>query len=132
TDEPELDFIELYNYGTSAADVSGCFLSDDRNTNKFQILPGTVIAPGDLISFDQTELGFALSTLGEEIYLRAPDGKRVLDAIRFEAQPNGISSGRFPDGAPRFQLLAAPTPAGANSAPRQGDIVINELMYNPI
>jgi hypothetical protein len=60
------------------------------------------------------------------------DGSRVIDAVRFGAQANGVSSGRWPDGAPGIRELAQPTPGAPNSKPVVRDIVINELMYHPI
>jgi len=138
TDEPDLDFIELYNHNNQPADISGCYLSDDRNTNKFTIPPNTILPPRGFVSFNQNQLGFALSSDGERIYFRNAANTRVLDAVRFEAQANGISSGRYPDGAlngPRasaFSELAARTPGTNNSALLIRDIAINEIMYHPI
>ena len=43
-----------------------------------------------------------------------------------------MSWGRWPDGAADFYPLAARTPGTNNSAIWIGDIVINELMYDPI
>ena len=37
TDDPLLDYIELYNHANQAVDISGCTLSDDPTTNKFVI-----------------------------------------------------------------------------------------------
>ena len=132
TDEPELDFIELFNYSTQAVNVSGCFLSDRPETNRFAIPSGTVIPPRGFAVFDQNQLGFSLSTLGETVYFKNPTGTRVLDAVKFGAQENGVSIGRFPDGASMFNELAAKTPGGANTRLRVRDIVINEIMYSPI
>src|SRR5436190_6678985 len=132
TDEPDLDFIELYNHGNQQIDISGCFLSDARNTNKFTIPTGTILPARGFASFNQNQLGFSLNSGGETIYFRNPSNTRVLDAVRFEAQANGVSSGRYPDGAPGFTELAAKTP-GTNNAPFLiRDIVINEIMYDPI
>ncbi|MEO8429386.1 MAG: lamin tail domain-containing protein, partial [Verrucomicrobiota bacterium] len=99
TDDPELDFIELYNYGNQSVNVSGCFLTDDPSTNKFTIPAGTTIAAKGFLVFDQSQLGFALSAAGETIYFKNPPNNRVLDAIRFKGQANGVSTGRYPDGA---------------------------------
>lgn len=126
------DFIELYNHGNTAVDLSGCLLSDSPNTNKFAIPSPTLLAPRGFISFNQTQLGFGLSSAGEAIYLRNPSGTRVIDAWVFGAQDLGVSSGRVPDGAARFVELASPTPGLANSGPQRRSIVINEIMYNPI
>jgi hypothetical protein len=137
TDEPLLDYIELYNHANQAVDISRCFLSDDASTNKFMIPPGTVIPARGFISFDQNQLGFALSSEGEKIFFVNSNATRVIDAISFEAQANGISAGRFPDGAHEIYALATRTPGNANSsggapAIRIHDIVINEIMYSPI
>lgn len=132
TDLPEADFIELFNRGTQTVDLSGCGLSDQPDTNKFIIPAGTQLAPGGWAVFSQADLGFSLSRHGDTIFLVRGDGARVIDAVRFDAQPLGRSSGRWPDGAPGICELAQTTPGAANSAPTLHDIVINELMYHPI
>ncbi len=132
TDLPDLDFIELYNHGNQPADISGSFLSDARNTNKFTIPANTLVPPRGFVSYNQTQLGFALSSGGERIFFRNAANTRVLDAVRFEAQANGVSSGRSPDGAPDFRELATKTPGTVNGPQLTRDIVINEIMYNPI
>ena len=65
TDDPVQDFIELYNASNSTVDLSGCILTDDITTNRFRIPAGTFLAPLAHLSFNQTELGFALSSAGE-------------------------------------------------------------------
>jgi len=132
TDEPQLDFIEVYNSSSREIDLSGCFLTDDPSTNRFRIPDGTRLPAGGFVSFDQNELGFALNAGGESIFLIAADGEKVLDAVRFEGQANGRSSGRVPDGAPGIQPLAEPTPGEANAEAWTSPVVINEIMYNPI
>jgi len=131
-DPPLVEFIELYNHGGLALDVSGCSLSDDPETNKFLLPPGTTIPARGFLSYDQTQLGFSLTASGESIYFRNAAGNRVLDAVRYPDQQNGVSFGRAPDGASAFHPLAARTPGTTNSAPRQSDIVINEIMYAPV
>ncbi len=132
TDAPALDFVELYNHSNQALDISGCYLTDSRSTNKFVVPPNTVLPPRGFISFDQNQLGFAVSSAGETIYFRNPADDRVLDAVRFGGQALGVSTGRFPDGAPDFSELQAATPATANAPGLIREIVINELMFHPI
>ena len=132
TDLPDVDFIELYNHGNQPADISGCYLSDARNTNKFTIPAGTILPSRGFVSFDQSQLGFALSSGGERIIFRNAANTRVLDAVSFGAQANGVSSGRSPDGAPGFTELATKTPGTSNGALLIRDVVINEIMYSPI
>src|SRR5207248_147316 len=106
--------IELYNHSTQALDISGCFLSDDPATNKFAIPASTILPPRGFVSFDQNQLGFALNAEGETIFFRNAANTRVLDAIRFEGQANGVSFGRSPDGAPTLRALATKTPGATN------------------
>jgi hypothetical protein len=125
-------FIELYNHATNSVDVSGCILTDDPTTNKFVIPSGTVIGPAGFVAFTQPQFGFTLNGAGETLYLIKPDGSRVLDVVQFGAQANGVSYGRWPDGANDFYAFTTNTPGTNNSSILIGDIVINELMYDPI
>ncbi len=131
--EPPLsDFIELYNRSSQPLDLSGCSLSDDPETNKFVFPASSIIPAAGFLSLDENQLGFSLKASGETFYLRNPDGSRILDAIRYEDQQNGISFGRVPDGAETFDALETRTPGASNSVRRKSDIVINEIMYAPI
>jgi len=59
-------------------------------------------------------------------------GDRVLDAMSFGAQENGVSLGRYPDGGPEIRVLSGLSAGYANDEPANYDIVINEIMYHPI
>jgi hypothetical protein len=132
TDAPELDFIELFNYSAQPVTLDGCILTDDPATNKFVLPAGTTIPARGFLVYNQDQLHFALEAAGETIYLIDPARTRVIDAVRFKAQGNSISTGRFPDGAPRFSRLQSKTPGSSNSPMLIHDIVINEIMYHPI
>lgn len=132
TDLPQWDYIELYNHSTQAVNLAGCTLSDDPATNKYVIPPGTIIPARGFLVFYETNLNFALNAAGETIYFRNPEGTRVLDALRFEAQENGVAYGRWPDGASEFYRLESLTPGAANAAIRRETVVINEIMYNSV
>ncbi|MBK8000334.1 MAG: lamin tail domain-containing protein [Verrucomicrobia bacterium] len=132
TDLPDLDFVELYNYGNSTVSIGGVILTDDPETNKFVVPTGTQIPPGGFVVFTETQLGFGLSSGGETIFMKHPSGQRVLDAVRFEAQENGVSLGRTPDGASQFSRLLTPTPGTNNAVSKPTEIVINEIMFDPI
>jgi hypothetical protein len=124
-------FVELYNHSSQTVDLTGCILTDDTATNQFVISPGTTIGPAGFVSFDASS-GFILNPAGDTIYFIKPDGSRVLDAVQFEGQENGVSYGRWPDGANDFYSLQSLTPGTNNSPILIGNIVINELMYDPI
>jgi hypothetical protein len=132
TEDPNDDFVEIYNYSTRAVDISGAWLSDNPSTNKFRIPNETILPPQGFMVFYPPQLGFALGATGEAIYLVNSNQTRVVDAHIFEAQALGVSSGRYPDGAPWFHELVSTTPGAANSPLLFREIVINELMYNPI
>ena len=132
TDLPQEDAIELYNTGGTGVDLSGAWLSDEAGTNKFQLPPGTTIAGHGFLSFTETALGFGLSAEGESVFLVSSNRTRVLDAVTFDGQENGISVGRHPDGAPGWQRLASVTLGSTNAAPLASPVVINEIMYHPI
>ncbi|MBN9689793.1 MAG: lamin tail domain-containing protein [Verrucomicrobia bacterium] len=132
TDDPQLDFVELYNRTAAPLDLSGCVLTDSISTNRFRIPAGSTLPARGYLVFDQNQLGFRLSAAGESLFLVNPAGTRVIDAIRFGGQENGVSSGRQPDGASEIRRLSQPTPGVANATWRPHDIVINELMYHPI
>ncbi|HXJ60628.1 MAG TPA: lamin tail domain-containing protein [Verrucomicrobiae bacterium] len=131
SEPPNVDFIELYNDSNLEVDLTGCSLSDDPHTNKF-VLPNIRIMPRGFLTYYQNQLGFGLSSGGETIFLRNVDRTRVLDAVRFGPQAADLSSGRHPDGAEEIYPLAQRTPGAANSDILIHDIVINEIMYNPI
>ncbi len=132
TDLPEHDYIELYNHSAVSVDVSGCILTDDPTTNRFVIPNGTSIPAGGFISFDDTQFNFRLNAAGEAIYFKNPDQSRVLDAVQFNAQENGVATGRWPDGANDFYRLSTLTPGATNAPVLNSPVVINELMYDPI
>jgi hypothetical protein len=132
TDLPELDYVELYNHSTQAVDISNCVLSDDAELNKFVIPAGTTIPARGFRNFTEATLGFALSADGETIYFKNAAGSRVIDAVRFGGQENGIPTGRFPNGADQFYRLSAKSPGTNNPAILVSDVIIHELMYHPI
>ncbi|MDF7823621.1 lamin tail domain-containing protein [Pontiellaceae bacterium B12227] len=132
TDDPQLDTIELYNHSNTPVDLSGCTLSDEASTNKFTIPAGTVLAARGYVIFNQLQMGFFLNSGGETIYFRNAAGTRMIDAVQFGGQENGISIGRYPNGGGQFHRMAGLTLGSGNGARRIDDVVINEIMYDPI
>ena len=132
TDDPVLDFVELYNYSNQSVDLSGCRLADDPEEDGYVFPEGTMIPARGFLALDQNALGFSLRSKGEWIALRAPESGRVVDALRFSGQANGVSTGRFPDGARQWSPLTSFTPGQANAPPAVPEVVINELMYHPL
>ena len=132
--DPDTDAIELYNASTQVLDISGCVLTDNVDDPGFVLPTNTVLGPRTCVYFLEATLGFRLSKGGDDILLLNPPRTRVLDAVRFDAQQNGVATGRFPDGAPGLHELTAPTlgSANTNAALRIRDVVVNEIMFHPI
>lgn len=132
TDPPDIDSIELYNHSAVPVDLSGCTLSDDPALARFVIPASTIIPAGGFVYFTEAEMGFGLNAAGETIYFRNPDGTQMLDALHFGAQANGVSYGRYPNGAADWQRLSAKTFGANNAPPMSSQVGFNEIMYHPI
>ena len=138
---PGTDWIEIYNPGPLAVDLSNIYLSDGRFELLMYKLPdGVVLEPGEFWTVRESPSGslpFALSYGGETIFLTAatddpePQPLRVLDAVRFPPTEADVTFGRYPDGADNLQALSAATYGTTNAQPLVRDIVINEIMYYP-
>src|SRR5262249_474309 len=124
TDPPEYDYIELYNHANQPVDISGCILTDDPTTNKFVVPAGTILPARGFVYYSETNMNFKLDATGERVYFINPDWSRVLDAIEFGGQENGVATGRWPDGANEFYRLNSLSPGAPNGPIRQSDIVI--------
>ncbi len=116
------DWIELYNGGNQAVDLSGFGLSDDAaHPMKYVFPSGTAIEPNAYLLIVaakkgtyETELntGFGLGKSGETLLLSLPDGTG-LQTLEIPALPEDTTYGRTSDG--RCAVMT-PTPASANHA----------------
>ena len=92
---PGLDFVELFNPGPDSADLSGCRLSPDRALPGYQIPSGTMLAAGSYLEFTETTMGFSPDDSGGNLFLRAPDGLKVLAARATVVRTAGVPTARF-------------------------------------
>src|SRR6476661_591370 len=91
TEDPLVeDYIELYNHSTQPVDLSGAYLSDAADTNKFRIPNGTTISATGFVVFAQSTLQFALDAGGERVFLVNSNQNRVIDVIDYAGQANGV------------------------------------------
>ncbi len=135
------DWVELYNYGSATAELSGCSLSDGKNTWQFGQCS---MAPGEYLLLFCGEGGeglyadFSLSSTGEKLSLSSPRGT-VIDSVSFSEAGEDVSLIRSED----MELLPArlPSPGYENSAEgyaafqsslqSSSPLLINEVMtYN--
>jgi len=116
------DWIELFNHGNTDVDLSGMYLSDDKdNLSKWKIPSGTKIKAGGYLIIWADEDGgdkglhanFKLSKSGEMIFLNKDN--ILVDQVEFGPQVSEVSSGRISGRAGKLEKLR-PTPGAANRA----------------
>lgn len=141
-DSQPADWVEFYNAGDAALDISGYEIRDNSDDHRWQFLPGTQIAAGAFLVVEEGTIGLVD---GVETAFRDPigigsadrirlfdvDGAQIDDTLPWEghAAIDGDSAAatlaRCPDGEGAF-VLAHPTMGGANSCVMP-DVVINEI-----
>jgi hypothetical protein len=142
------DWIELHNVSSALVHVGGWLLSDSRNDlMKYEIAAGTIIEPhGYLVLYETLHFAnpfdpgvrkpFAFTENGETVYLSS-DNDVVFPGYvieqSFGASETSYSFGRYRTsrGTYDFVTMSVPTPGAANTYPRVGPVVIEEIMYHP-
>jgi hypothetical protein len=135
------DWIEFKNTTGADMNIGGWYLSDSAsNLLKYQIPAGTIVpANGYLVLDEASSFGtaFGFSEDGDQAYLSASAAAGILSGFRagvtFGAAETDVPFGRYTTSTGRvdFVAMATPTPGAANSLPKVGPIIINELMYHP-
>lgn len=117
------DWFEIYNFGDTAIDISGMYLTDDfSEPTKWQIPQTTIVdANGFVVFWADEDTGdgplhadFKLSASGEEIALFL-DANTMIDGIIFGDQVTDISYGRYPDANDDLRFFSTPTPLADNN-----------------
>jgi len=127
-DGEPVDWIEIFNRGAEAVDLTGWSLSDDRDEPALWILPAIIIAPKeyrlilasgkDRRSVTRPHASFKLDAEGEYVgFYNADAPRRVVSEIspRFPPQRTDISYGL--DGSGALGYFDRPTPGAANGLP---------------
>jgi hypothetical protein len=122
------DWIELYNHGSDAIDISGMYLTDNLSVpTKWRIHSDSrsatnIPAGGYLLIWadnDTAEAGlhanFKLSAVGEEIGLFDTNGSTLIDGVVFLDQTTDVSYGRYPDANDVWRFISEPTPGAENA-----------------
>lgn len=134
----EDDWLEVYNPGALPVSLSGLRLSDDlANLTKHTLPPlsflgfGTnawikLVADGN-VSAGANHLGFSLRGGGEAIGISTAAGA-LIDGITFGVQAQGISEGRFPDGAETRTRFAGTGSPGESNWRESPLVAINEVL----
>ncbi len=136
------DWIEIHNFGQTAFNIGGMYLTDDLDEpDKWQIPDNspsdtTVPANGYILIWADGETGdgplhagFNLSRDGEQIGLVASDGYTIIDSITFDEQVADISYGRYPGASNDLRYFAKPTPGAENVEPYLGIVENPEFSH---
>lgn len=144
-DSQPADWVEFYNPGTEALDISGYEIRDNSDDHRWRFRPGTQIGAGEFLVVEEGTIGLVG---GVETAFRDPIGIGSADRIRlFDSSGTQIDDtlpwqghaaidgdfaaatlARCPDGIGAF-VLAYATPGAANSCVLP-DVVINEIESN--
>lgn len=121
------DWIELYNTGATAVDISGYFLSDDEAEPMKWEIPGGVSIPGGnylvIYASDRDEMAggnlhtsFKITQAKQEGAVLSDPSGSILDSYLLNI-PNqrNHSRGRVTDGANEWGVFLTPTPGAANA-----------------
>lgn len=131
-------WVELYNYGSSAVDVSGWTFESKVRKEKLKVAAGVVPAGGYLVLNGETDFTdeagapkeLVVSDIGGEYYLygllKGDESSLMLPSSKLSSGIVDLADGSIAQGA-----LVAPTPGEANSALYIGNVVISEINYHP-
>ncbi|MDD6204441.1 MAG: lamin tail domain-containing protein, partial [Firmicutes bacterium] len=142
------DFIELYNPGSEAVELSGMYLSDDpADPGKWRIPEGVSIEAGGYIIIyasgkdkktdSEVHASFKLSSTDGGIVLSDSRLRRI-DSVPMVALEANVAYGRAEDGS--WKYFPRPTPGAANSTPSfetlsasrtPGEVYIEEVSATP-
>jgi len=133
------DWVELYNQGTTAAHLMGCFLTDDITQPTKWAVPDTTIPPGGYILFwcdeepgeGPTHTNFRLDKNGDWIGLYGGASQPPIDSKGFGNQIKDVSLGRFANGNWNWIFMGTPTPEASNLG--QGNLppTITDVDHSP-
>jgi phosphatidylserine/phosphatidylglycerophosphate/cardiolipin synthase-like enzyme len=113
------EFIELFNPGTSGADIGGWSLDDipDGGSKPFLIPNGTVIPAGGYLVFYNSTTRIVLNNDGDTVRLLDAGGG-LRDIFIYNSSDHDVSWGRVPDASPDWRELDRPTPGVSNPSPK--------------
>lgn len=144
-DSQPADWVELYNPGSTAFDLTGYELRDNSDDHRWMFLPGTTLPAGGFLVVDEaTEglVGGVRAAFRDPIGIGSADRIRLFDAAgtlvddtlpwqghaAIKGDTAAATLARCPDGLGDF-VLARPTP-GADNDCVLPDVVINEVESN--
>ncbi len=124
-------FVEIYNPGASAINLSGWYLSDSPGSlTRYQIPAGQTIPPLGLFAISYATTGLAVGG-DAAVYLTEPDGTTIANAIDAAIPLDGRSLGRKGDGSSSWFLFSQPSENAPNASSSSDlSLKINEAAFN--
>lgn len=89
-DERQEEFIELYNFGETDADLSGWTIHDASKTGSFIFLDKRIVAAKGFVAVRRSEFSFSLNNGKESLSLIAPDNS-VVDVVTYDSAKEDVS-----------------------------------------
>jgi hypothetical protein len=120
------DWVELYNSGTAAIDLSGYVFTDGSQGNTFRIPSGSLIAPGGFLVLEEAAFGFGLGSNDSALLFR-PDGTTLVSSFTWSNHALA-TYGACPDGSRALSANATSTKGAANDCTPY--VLINEVESN--
>lgn len=130
-------WVELYNAGVGAVDVSGIYLTDTQDNKSKWALPSASLDDGAFVSYwvdGNSSAGVdyssvALSSEGGVLYLYDSSGT-LLDSVVYPALETGVVYQRYSDGEDRFIISDTSTRGSVNVLRENPSVTlyINEIL----
>ncbi|MGV3710461.1 MAG: lamin tail domain-containing protein, partial [Gemmatimonas sp.] len=118
------DWVELYNAGSTAADISGFVFMDNDDAHTYAIPAGTIIPAGGYYVLEEAAFGFGLG--GNETARLYLPGGALLDSYSWLTHAP-TTYGRCPNGAGDFVTMSTVTKGTVNDCSIPNTVRINEI-----
>jgi hypothetical protein len=112
------DWVELYNAGTAAADLSTWVIKDNDDTHGYVLPAGTTLAAGGYLVIEEVALGFGLGA-ADAVRLYDATGTNLVDSYAWTSHA-ATTYGRCPNGVGPFTTTLSVTKGAANACPTGG------------
>ncbi len=115
------DWVELFNRGTAAVDLSGFVFRDNVDTDTYVLPAGSVIPAGGYLVMEEAQFMFGLGG-ADSARLFGPDGTTAVDAFAWATHATPTTYGRCPNGTGpaitgTLSTTASVTKGAANDCP---------------
>jgi len=144
SDPGRRDYVELFNPGPAAVDVSHWYLTDEFRRPKLYRFPvGSVIPAGGFLTtvegdwFSGANPLFSLNSAGDQVYLFSANAGGQLTGwfhgFEFGSIPPNVTFGRYQasQGREYFLPQSRPSPGATNAGPAGSPIVVAQLLFHP-